>query len=83
MREQGFLREGQALKKEKMPDGKSVFAIYLLEQDGTVKACADYVGEGQACLDIGLELIASLSVLSVESEGAVTISPRITSSSRH
>jgi len=57
-----------------MKQTKSMFAIYLLEdEDGRVMVNVDSVGFGANCSTIGMELISQLLSAEVLSNGHLTV----------
>ncbi|MEY4720037.1 MAG: hypothetical protein RL563_2655 [Pseudomonadota bacterium] len=50
-------------------DNKKIFSIHLIESDGLVTAHADYTGEGETVLTLGLDLMGQLAGLDASGEG--------------
>jgi hypothetical protein len=56
------------------PNQHAMFAVYILEdEDGSIRVISDWSGTGERCLDLGIEIMQSLSAVAPFTEGALSL----------
>jgi hypothetical protein len=57
-----------------MNNRPATFSIHLLEdEDGNVRVVSDYSGRGERCLNLGIEIMQSLSSIVPYTDGALSL----------
>ena len=57
-----------------MNNHAATFSIHLLEdEDGNVRVVSDWSGEGERCLNLGIEIMQSLAAIQPFTEGALSL----------
>ena len=52
---------------------RMMFTLYLIEnEDGQVRVNTDYSGEGDRCLELGVEIMQSLATIQPHTGGALS-----------
>jgi hypothetical protein len=52
----------------------AMFAVYILEdEDGSIRVISDWSGTGERCLNLGIEIMQSLSAVAPFTEGALSL----------
>ena len=58
-----------------MNNHPATFSIHILEdEDGNVRVVSDWSGEGERCLNLGIEIMQSLSAIAPLTNGALMLS---------
>jgi hypothetical protein len=53
---------------------QAMFALYILEEvDGNIRVISDWSGTGERCLNLGVEIMQSLSAIQPFTEGALSL----------
>lgn len=61
-----------------------MFTLYLLEDDlGRVRVVSDYTGEGDHCLEIGIQLMNLIATLQPHSDGTLSFVMPASSNTEH
>lgn len=72
------------LKLSESPKSQKIFSIHLIESDsGHVRVVSDYTGEGDAVLNLGIEIMNSLAMIQPHTEGYLMFSPALRSDTKH
>lgn len=62
----------------------ATFSIHILEDaDGNVRVISDWSGKGDRCLSLGVEIMQSLSDVSIFTGGEMTMGQAFRSTSEH
>jgi len=57
-----------------MNNHPATFSIHILEdEDGNVRVVSDWSGEGERCLNLGIEIMQSLSAIAPLTNGALLL----------
>ena len=60
--------------KDSMNNHPATFSIHILEdEDGNVRVVSDWSGEGERCLNLGIEIMQSLSAIAPLTNGALML----------
>jgi hypothetical protein len=60
--------------KDSMNNHPATFSIHILEdEDGNVRVVSDWSGEGERCLNLGIEIMQSLSAIAPLTNGALLL----------
>jgi hypothetical protein len=60
--------------KDSMNNHPATFSIHLIEdEDGNVRVVSDWSGEGDRCLNLGIEIMQSLSSIVPYTDGALSL----------
>ena len=62
----------------------ATFSIHLLEdKDGNVRVVSDWSGEGERCLNLGIEIMQSLSQIIPYTDGALSMGVAYRTATEH
>lgn len=62
----------------------ATFSIHIIEDaEGNVRVISDWSGKGERCLNLGMEIMQSLSVVSVFTEGGLSMGQAFRSTTEH
>ena len=60
--------------KDSMNNHPATFSIHILEdEDGNVRVVSDWSGQGERCLNLGIEIMQSLSAIAPLTNGALLL----------
>jgi hypothetical protein len=60
--------------KDSMNNHPATFSIHIIEDaDGNVRVISDWSGEGERCLNLGIEIMQSLSAIAPHTNGALLL----------
>ena len=62
----------------------ATFSIHILEdEDGNVRVISDWSGKGERCLNLGVEIMQSLSAISIFTDGQLQMGQAFRSTTEH
>jgi len=62
----------------------ATFSIHLIEdEEGNVRVVSDWSGEGERCLNLGIEIMQSLSHIIPYTDGALTMGTAFRTTTEH
>ncbi len=62
----------------------ATFSIHLLEdEDGNVRVVSDWSGEGERCLNLGIEIMQSLAAIQPLTDGALSMGVAYRTTTEH
>ena len=62
----------------------ATFSIHILEDaDGNVRVVSDWSGTGERCLNLGVEIMQSLSAISIFTDGQLQMGQAFRSTTEH
>ena len=62
----------------------ATFSIHLIEdEEGNVRVVSDWSGEGERCLNLGIEIMQSLSHIIPYTDGALTMGAAFRTTTEH
>jgi hypothetical protein len=62
----------------------ATFSIHLIEdEEGNVRVVSDWSGEGDRCLNLGIEIMQSLSQIIPYTDGALTMGAAFRTTTEH
>lgn len=62
----------------------ATFSIHILEdEDGNVRVVSDWSGTGERCLNLGVEIMQSLSAISIFTDGQLQMGQAFRSTTEH
>ena len=62
----------------------ATFSVHIIEDaDGNVRVISDWSGKGDRCLSLGMEIMQSLSVVSVFTDGGLSMGQAFSSTTEH
>ena len=70
--------------KDSMNNHPATFSIHILEDaDGNVRVVSDWSGTGERCLNLGVEIMQSLSAISIFTDGQLQMGQAFRSTTEH
>jgi len=62
----------------------ATFSIHLIEdEDGNVRVVSDWSGEGERCLNLGIEIMQSLAAIQPLTDGALSMGVAYRTTTEH
>ena len=62
----------------------ATFSIHIIEdEDGNVRVVSDWSGTGERCLNLGVEIMQSLSAISIFTDGQLQMGQAFRSTTEH
>lgn len=68
----------------RMNNHPATFSIHIIEdEDGNVRVVSDWSGTGERCLNLGVEIMQSLSAISIFTDGQLQMGQAFRSTTEH
>ena len=62
----------------------ATFSVHIIEdEDGNVRVISDWSGKGERCLNLGVEIMQSLSAISIFTDGQLQMGQAFRSTTEH